>query len=379
MQYASPQLIPVGCLAAGAAVGLLAYGWFRRRRALRQLANAEVGSSGPTLMVSRGKRWLKTILWLTAIGLLGFAVVGPQWGEIIEDAPQTSPPGRDVMIVLDVSLSMLAEDVAPSRLGRARADARDLAAMLEKRGGCRIGLIAFAGSARVICPLTSDYRCFEEELSRLTPERFRSRADTSGDAGTQIGMALNRVGSALDRDLTLYTDVILISDGGDMEEDTLAAADQLAKLGVPVHTIGLGSTTEGALIPITDANGQRTYKKYQGDLVKVKLEEDVLKQIAQRTGGQYLAVGTGFVELDRWFESVLAGKTGRELKTTGQSRHFLHRFQWFVLPALILLFLDLFVTDGRRSGGVQSGPGRYFVWLRRRSATKARQNVTSSA
>jgi Ca-activated chloride channel family protein len=379
MQYASPQLIPVGCLAAGAAVGLLAYGWFRRRLALRQLASAEVGSSGPTLMVSRGKRWLKTILWLTAIGLLAFGVVGPQWGEIIEDAPQTSPPGRDVMIVLDVSLSMLAEDVAPSRLGRAKADARDLAALLEKRGGCRIGLVAFAGSARVICPLTSDYRCFEEELSRLTPERFRSRADTTGDAGTQIGMALNRVGSALDRDLAQYTDVILISDGGDMEEDTLAAADQLAKLGVPVHTIGLGSTTEGALIPITDTNGQRTYKKYQGDLVKVKLEEDVLKQIAQQTGGQYLAVGTGFVELDRWFDGVLAGKTGRELKTTGQSRHFLHRFQWFVLPALILLFLDLFVTDGRRSGGVQSGPGRYFVWLRRRSATKARQNVTSSA
>ncbi len=378
MHYASPHLIPVGALVVAAAVGLLALGWYRRRRALRQLASAEAAGSGPALMVSRGKRWVKTLLWLAALGLLAFALVGPQWGEVIENAPQTSAPGRDVVLVLDVSLSMLAEDVAPSRLARAKADARDLAAMLEKRGGCRIGLVAFAGSARVVCPLTSDYRCFEEELARLTPDQFRLRADASGDAGTQIGMALNRVATALDHESAPYTDVILISDGGDMEDDTLAAADQLAKLGVPVHTIGLGSTTEGALIPITETNGQRTFKKYQGELVRVKLEEDVLRQIAQRTGGQYLAVGTGFVELDRWFDGVLTGKAARELQTTGQSRHFLHRFQWFVLPALILLLLDLFVTDGRRPGEVQSGAGRYFVWLRRRSASDARPKVSAS-
>ncbi len=366
MHYAYPLLTPASVLAGGTVVGLLALAWLRRRRALRRLA--EQPTVEPLLLVSRSRQALKSGLLLASAGLLAFAMLGPQWGRVVNDQPPTSSPGRDVLVVLDVSRSMLAEDVAPSRLARAKADIRDLAASLERQGGYRIGLIAFADRASLLCPLTTDFRCFETELSRASLETLRLHGDTGAEAGTAIGLALHRAAQAIPKQSAPYTDVVLISDGGDMEEDTLAAADELKDLGVPVHAIGLGDPLHGALVPVTGPDGRRTYLEYQGEQVRVRLEEPVLRSITERTGGQYVTVGTGFVELDHWFGALLAGKAVRELQASGRGPIWIQRFQWFLLPAVLLLLAETLLRDARTAVGPPKGTG-YFTWLglRRRS------------
>ncbi len=363
MHYAYPQLIGLGVAVAGTVVGLATLAWLRRRRALRLLA--QTPAAPQLFLVNSSLRAFKTCLLVVAGGLVAFSVLGPQWGEVEAEPPEAPSSGRDVLLLLDVSRSMLAEDVPPDRLRRARADIRDLVTSLERQGGYRVGLIAFADRAAVLCPLTSDFRCFEEELARASLEGLRLRGDT-GDEGTQIGAALARAAAVVDPQAAPYTDVILISDGGDMEQDTLAAADVLAKAGVPVHALGVGSPAQGALIPVTRADGTRGHLQYKGELVRTKLEEEVLRQIAKRTGGQYVAVGTGFLELDRWYANLARSKAARELSSAGTSRQFVHRFQWFLAPALGLLLLHAVLGEARRATSAAPEKGRYFVWLRRR-------------
>jgi Ca-activated chloride channel family protein len=366
MHYAYPLLVPAALLAAGALAGLLALAWLRRRRALRRLADAP--TAGPLLMVNRRRRALKAALFVAAAALAAFALVGPQWGSFIEEPPNSPSHGRDVLVILDVSRSMLAQDVAPSRLERAKADVRDLAAALERQGGYRMGLIAFADRAALLCPLTSDFRCFDEELSRASLETLRLRGD-AGDEGTAIGLALHRAALAVHKPAAAYTDVLLLSDGGDMEDDTLLAADELKALGVPVHALGLGDPDQGSLIPTIGRDGRRGYFEYKGEPVRTKLEEEVLRGIAGRTGGEYVGVRTGFVELDRWYGALVAGRGVRELQSSGRSPTFVHRFQLFLFPAVLLLLLEVVLHDGRDAPASVRGTG-YFTWLglRRRRA-----------
>jgi Ca-activated chloride channel family protein len=368
MHYAYPLLTPAAVLAAGAVVGLLALAWLRRRRALRRLA--EEPTAEPLLLVSHPRQVIKAVLVLAAAGLIAVALLGPQWGQVVEPPPPASSPGRDVLIILDVSRSMLAEDVAPSRLARARADIRDLAAALERQGGYRVGLIAFADRPSLLCPLTTDFRCFEEEVARASLAAVRLHGDSGAEEGTAIGLALHRAAQAIPRQTAPYTDVILVSDGGDMEDDTLAAADELKELGVPVHAIGLGDATHGALIPVVDRDGRRSYLEYQGEQVRTKLEDAVLRRIAERTGGQYVSVGTGFVELDQWFGALVAGKAVRELQASGRGPRYVQRFQLFLLPAVLLLLAQTVLRDARAAAGPPRGTG-YFTWLGLRRQKRA--------
>jgi Ca-activated chloride channel family protein len=369
MHYAYPQLTPASLLAVATIVGLLALAWLRRRRGLRRLAEAP--TAGPLLLVNRRRRVLKTGLFLTAGGLLAVALVGPQWGQLFDEPPPAPSPGRDVLILLDVSRSMLAEDVAPSRLARAKADIRDLAETLERQGGYRIGLIAFADRAALLCPLTSDFRAFHEELVRASVETLRLRGDNDRDEGTAIGLALHRAAQAVRPQAAEYTDLILISDGGDMEADTLVAADELKALHIPVNAIGLGDPTRGALIPVVDRDGRRGYLEFHGEQVRTKLDEEVLRNITDRTGGQYVAAGTGFVELDRWYGALVAGKAVRELQSSGRTQMWIQRFQVFLLPAVLLLVLEALLHDALSTPVAPRGTG-YFTWLRRRRAPLAK-------
>jgi Ca-activated chloride channel family protein len=362
MQFAYPQwtwLLVLG----GAVAGLALLTLVRKRRALRRLTQQDPDS--PLLSLSRRLQLVRTGLVVLAAGLLGVVLLGPQWGYTVIETP--SPSGRDVFFILDVSRSMLAQDVAPSRLSRAKADIRDLAAGLERAGGHRVGLITFAERAAVLCPLTSDYRCFEEELGRASLETLRLRGDTGADDGTQIGAALLRAAQAIDKRMAAYTDVVLVSDGDDMAPATVDAAKELAKLGVVVHTVGLGDPVNGALIPVRGVDGRTTHLRYKGELVHTKLEEPVLRAVAEQTGGRYIGAGTGYVALDGELGPVLAGKEGRERGPQEQSRVGIHRFQWFLAPALGLLLLELILGERRRSNTGTVRP-RYFGWVRRRTA-----------
>jgi Ca-activated chloride channel family protein len=360
MHWAYPEWIWLSALAAGIAV-LVDVGLVRRRRALQRLAIAP--AMKPMLLVSRLAQSLKTGLLAVAAALLALAAVGPQWGRA---EAQTQPAtGRDVLFVLDVSRSMLAEDVQPSRLERARADLRELAASLQERGGYRVGLIAFADHASILCPLTFDYRAFDEELRNVSLESLRMRGDGGGERGTQIGTALRRVTRSIDKEQAVYTDVVLFSDGDDMEADTFGAADTLAELGVRVHAVGLGDPNQGSLIPVKDAVGQRSYLKHQGELVRTRLEEKVLREITRRTGGEYVAERTAYVDLDRVFAALLAEEPSRELQAAGQTQVWVHRYHWFVLPAVLLLLVEMTLGDARKKTPSAIEKPSYFQWVRR--------------
>jgi Ca-activated chloride channel family protein len=362
MHWSYPEFFWLSILAAGIAV-LVDVARVRRQRAMRRLAIAPAVK--PLLLVSRTARSLKTVLLAVAAALLAIAVVGPQWGR--GDAETRPATGRDVLFVLDVSRSMLAEDVQPSRLERARAEMRELATNLEKRGGYRVGLIAFADRASVLCPLTFDYSAFDEELRNVSLERLRLRGAAPGEQGTQIGTALRRAAQTLDKDQAAFADVILFSDGDDMEQDTLSAADALAKLGVRVHPVGMGDPSLGSLIPIIESGGARAFLKYRGELVRTKLEENVLREIAQRTGGEYVPLRTGQADLDRVLGGILLNQPTRELETAGQSKVWIHRYQWFLFPAILLLFAEMMVGDGRRwKGAIEVETGNYFPSTRRK-------------
>ena len=346
-------------LALAVALAVLALlALWRRRQALRRL------TAEPLLLVRRWVPFLRAGLLTLAAALLGVVMLGPQWGFTMEEAPPAR--GRDVLVVLDVSRSMLAEDVAPNRLARAKADIRDLGAALERAGGFRLGLIAFAERASLLCPLTSDYRAFEEELGRASLETLRLRGDPGANDGTQLALALRRAERAIDPETAKYTDVLLVSDGDDMATDTLAAAEALGKMGVAVDTLGLGDSVKGALIPVRGPDGQVTPLRYRGELVRTRLEEAVLTSIAEKTGGRYLAEGTGYLQLDHAFAAILADKENRELHATSLSRLGVHLFQGFLLPALALLLLELLLVEARRKPARSSTRPRYFSWVRRR-------------
>jgi Ca-activated chloride channel family protein len=356
VHWAYPQWMFLSVLAG--VVGLMAILVLARKRLkLRHLALVE-----HLLLVSRWRQLVKSALLVLAAVLLGIAILGPQWGHADEETQPVS--GRDVLIVLDVSRSMLAEDVQPNRLARAKADVRDLAKALEQQGGYRVGLLAFADRAVVLCPLTYDYRAFEEELEHLSLERLRLRGDPGSEDGTQIGAALRRAAQAVDKDGAPYTDILLISDGDDMAADTLAAADELAKTGIPVHAIGVGDASKGSPIPVVGQDGARSFLKYQGEQVRTKLEEQVLREVAKRTGGRYVAAGTGFLDMDHLFGPILADRPTRELHTAGTNRVWLHRFEWFLGPAIALLLLEMVLRDRRRPAG--TGRVSYWSWVRRK-------------
>jgi Ca-activated chloride channel family protein len=363
MRFAYPEWAWLTGLAAAAALfAVLAL--VRRRLALRRLAGP--GAAPPR----RWLRWAKALLLVAAAALLGVALLGPEWGYTEEENAAPPARGRDLLVVLDVSRSMLAQDVAPSRLERAKADVQDLADALEKTGGWRVGLITFADRASLLCPLTSDYRCFAEELASASLGGLRLRGGPEAEDGTQIAAALRRAAKAIDPKQAAYTDVLLVSDGDDMATETLAAADELGKMGVAVHALGLGDPVNGATIPVIGADGRPTVLRYQGEPVRTKFEEAVLRAVTERTGGRCLAVGTRGVDLPAVFREVVAEKQSRELKQPGRARRGIPRFQWFLLPAVALLLLELLPGDGRRAASGAAKP-QYFRWVRRRPATEA--------
>jgi Ca-activated chloride channel family protein len=366
MQFAYTQWSWLTAL-AGAVVALALLTLVRKRRALRRLTQQNPDTT-PLLSLSRRQQLARTAMVVLAAALLGVVLLGPQWGYTVLEAPAPAN-GRDVLFLLDVSRSMLAQDVTPNRLGRAKADIRDLAVGLERAGGHRVGLLTFAERAAVVCPLTFDYRCFEEELGRASLESLRLRGDTGADDGTQIGAALLRAAQAIDKRTAAFTDVVLVSDGDDMAPATLDAAQELARLGVVVHTVGLGDPTKPALIPVRGSDGRMTHLRYKGELVHTKLEETVLRAVAEKTGGRYLGVGTAYVALDAELGPILAGKAGRERTPQEQGRVGIHRFTWFLAPAVALLLLEMILGERRNAGG--TARPRYFGWVRRRAAAPA--------
>lgn len=284
-------------------------------------------------LFSRKRRRLKAFLTIAALFFLVFALARPKWGFHWEEITRQ---GVDIIIALDLSESMLAEDVEPNRLERAKRKITDLLDMLE---GDRVGLVAFAGVSFLECPLTMDYGAVKMFMDYLNVDLIPVQGTAIGDAVKTSVDAFGKFGGKSKA-------LILITDGEDLEGDPLGAASLAKKAGVKIFAIGVGK--EGGA-PIPNREGGGGFKKdKEGNLVISKLDETTLQKIALETEGLYIRSVTGDVDLMKIYKESIRGKMEKaELKSAKQKK-WEERFQIFVFAGLALIIVEFFISEKRR-------------------------------
>jgi len=308
----------------------------RRSQMLGKLVAARLASrlAGS---VSVGKRRFRFLLLLLGFALLVVAFAQPRYGFTFE---QSKRKGRDVLIAIDTSRSMLANDLAPNRLVRAKLAAQDLLAELK---GDRVGLVAFAGTAFLQAPLTVDYGAVLSALNELDTEIIP-------EGGSNIAEMIRACREAFGKSESDNRALIVFSDGEELDTDGIkAAADLNGK--VRIFTVGVGSP-EGALIPLTNAGkGAGFVKDEGGQIVKSRLDEARLEKIAESTGGFYLRLQSGRPEMNHIVREGLAKMSEQDIDAR-LSRHPIERYQWPLSGALVLLAGSLLVGERRRRRAV---------------------------
>lgn len=320
-------------LVLGAAAAVV-YGFAMKAGALRAFAASNlIAFLAPD--VSRPRQIVKSVLILVAMVSIILALIGPRYGAHFEDVQRRQ---LDIMICLDVSRSMLAEDAGMSRLARAKDDIKRL---IDKLQGGMIGLVAFAGRADLVCPLTDDF-----DFYRLVLDDVNMASVQLG--GTNIGEALAVARHALGEKRGHHRAIIVMSDGEDHGEQAVEQAKLAREEQIAVYAIGVGDQERGALVPI-DQDGQRSYLMHEGQQVWSKLDPTALKNIALAGGGEYHPSGqvaAGQRTLEWIYTSKLAPLQEADLKKKRIPSQ-LPRFAWPAGLALLLLMLESLVSERR--------------------------------
>jgi len=300
----------------------------RRRKAFQRLGDVKlVGQLVPEMSGTR--QVVKFILQLIAFSMAIIMLARPQFGSKIEDVKKQ---GVEVIIALDVSNSMLAEDIQPDRLTRAKQAISRLVDDLDKD---KIGLIVFAGDAYTQIPLTTDYVSAKMFLSTISPDMVPKQGTAIG-AAISLGMKSFSPGEGKSKAM------IIITDGENHEDNPVAIADDAAKAGIIIHTIGIGST-EGVPIPVI-TNGKRDYlKDKDGNTVISKLDEDILKKIAISGNGNYVRASNSNIGLDQIYDDIKKMKK-QELESTMYTEYN-DQFQFFAAMTLFLLMVDFIIME----------------------------------
>jgi Ca-activated chloride channel homolog len=285
-----------------------------------------------------GRPWLKAGLLLLGLALVIVASARPRFGEYYEKVRQR---GVDCFVCLDVSRSMLAEDVAPNRLKRAKLDILDL---LSKLHGDRAGLIVFAGKPMVAVPLTADEGFFRMVLDQVDTHSAPRGGTCIGDA---IRMACDSFPPHADSDQI----IVLITDGEDQNSFPEEAAQAAKGRNVKIFTVGLGDSAEGARIPIEDARGQHAYLKYHGNEHWSKVDPGLLGKIAAITGGDYIPAGTRYYDLGQVYEKHLAGLARGEQVEKQERKRFHEQYQLFLGLGMLLLTCERLIPRCGRPNG----------------------------
>ena len=302
-----------------------------RQKLLTQFIEARLLSS---LMVgiSPTRRKLRFSFLILAVALLIFALARPQHGFDLEKVEQR---GLDVVVAIDTSKSMLAEDIAPARLERAKLAALDL---MQQAKADRLGLVAFAGDAFMECPLTIDDTAFRQSVEALD-------VNTIPQGGTAIASAINAARAAF-KEGDHYKVLVLLTDGEDNDTGALEAAQNAAKDGLKIFTVGIG-TAEGALLQVKDANGNPDYiRDPDGNVVKSHLNETLLREIAGATGGFYLPLRPN--TMDTLYEQGIAPLPESESQER-LVRRYHEQFHWPLLAAIGLLLAEMFLPERKKS------------------------------
>jgi len=313
------------------------YANYQRRRALSRFAEANLLPLLNTSISVARRRWKIGFLMLSVIfGII--ATARPAWNPVPKKLERQ---GRDLVFILDVSKSMLAEDLVPNRLERSKLAILDV---IERLEGDRVALVAFAGNAIVKCPLTLDYGFFRMMLQDVSTESV-SRG------GTMIGDALRKTtDSVFDDQEKKYKDIVLITDGEDHDSFPVEAAANIGEKGIRLIAIGIGDEDQGQRIPLTDQSGQKTFLKYQGQEVWSKLDADTLRKMVNSTpGGRYLNVSTGTIDLGEVYSQLIlsADKKKLESKTI---RRYEEKYQIFLAVMFSLLSLELLIGERKNKG-----------------------------
>jgi Ca-activated chloride channel family protein len=336
-------LIPVGFV-------LLFLRRHMQRRALTNVIDPHLVDA-VTPDYGRGLAALKQVLLLIGIALLLVAAARPRWGEKLQIYKGR---GIDVVIALDASKSMLAEDVKPSRLVRAKTE---LSAFIDGLAGNAIGIVAFAGDAHVLCPLTTDADAAKLFLDIISP-------DAMPVPGTDFGKAIDAANTLFNPKEASYKALVFVTDGDDLGKDTPEALRRAAESGVRIFPVAF-STPEGAPVPDYDENGNLSaYKKdAQGQVVMSRMDERKLIVMAQATDGRFLRV-EGFSadrlldELDRMRKKEIGGGTATD---------YVERYQWFLGLAMFFILAGLSLSNRR---------GAWIVLPPRHQDTKTEEQTT---
>ena len=295
-----------------------------------QLARFLPGFSGKRAGVRVG-------LAAAATALIGVSLVGPVRGFTLREVRSS---GLDLVVCLDTSRSMLARDVRPDRLTRAK---REIQGLLDRLGGDRVALIAFSGDAREVAPLTHDRAALRQLLERVTPEDNRL-------GGTSLASALERALEMFDGRTGANEAVVLVTDGEDLTGEGLRMAAQAHERGIRVYVVGVG-TEGGGKIPVVDEQGgERFLADKEGAEVVTRMDRASLRRLAEETGGNFLAVDEDPTPLETLYGSRVAQLQGREL-IGGKQRIPHDRYQWTLALALACMLGEAGLRERRRAGG----------------------------
>jgi len=288
--------------------------------------------------VSTFKMKLKFTLLLFALSLIAIGLINPQIGSKLREMKRN---GADVIIALDVSNSMKAEDLSPNRLGRAK---QAISRLLDKLEGDRIGIVIFAGEPFVQLPITTDYAAAKLFLETIDTDIIPTQ-------GTAIGSAIRLAIESFGHDIGKNKSIILITDGENFEDDAVKATQEAMEKGITVNAIGLGSTS-GSPIPLYKNGNRVGFKKdKEGNTVVTKLNEEMLQAIASAGNGVYIHASNSELGLNTILDEI--NKLEKKTFETKMYSDYDDKFYVFLFPALCLLVIELFINERKNKWVLQ--------------------------
>jgi Ca-activated chloride channel family protein len=309
---------------------LFVYAYHRRKKLAARFASISMFPKIATSL-SPFRRAIKASLLLLGIAFLILALARPQWGRQMEHIERK---GLDIVLLQDISLSMLAEDVKPNRLVRSR---HEISAFLDTLSGDRVGLVAFSGEAQTMVPLTLDYGTVQLVLRDLEPGWLMPGTDLS--AAIDKGLQMFRRSKVPSK----YAVMVLMSDGEEQDAKAVEKAKEAAEAGIRIYTVGIGSK-EGVPIPEPSKNGEVAYHKDRfGNIVTTHLEESTLQEIANITGARYFYASPGEFQLQK----VLSEIQNMEKRDTSsdQVENYQDRYQIFLAIAALLFLMEALLSE----------------------------------
>lgn len=302
----------------------------KKKKAIAEFGNPELLKPLMPLVSFKRGAW-KFVMILIVLMFVIIGVAGPQFGSKLQ---QVKKQGVELMVVLDVSNSMLAQDIKPNRLEKAKMA---ISRMVEKLSDDKVGMIVFAGDAYVQLPITTDYSSAKLFLSNIN-------TDIVPVQGTAIGAAINLAAKSFTPETETSKAIIVITDGENHQDDAVAAARVAHEKGITIHTIGMG-LEQGAPIPEKGNPGQ-FMKDGSGNVVVSKLDEQTLQEIAKAGEGMYVRASNTDVGLSRLLDEV--GKMEKSILEEKVYTDYAEKYQYFILIGLFFIFVE-FMILGRRN------------------------------